>query len=141
MKQKKEPAQLYCKIVFVAALFLTTEISFYSLGFQIYFCTKHELKLLVVLFYCASVEISCLLLSILLDNVVIASIPDLLQIGGHHTQEDFAVRGKEPKDEVQIYTRKDATLWELTVLYVSSTENSLKSLSLPCLTHTTGSQL
>ncbi|KAL6004015.1 hypothetical protein ACLOJK_004561 [Asimina triloba] len=29
---------------------------------------------------------------------------------------DFAVRGKEPKDEVQIYTWKDATLRELTDL-------------------------
>ncbi|KAJ8443822.1 hypothetical protein Cgig2_017303 [Carnegiea gigantea] len=38
------------------------------------------------------------------------------KIGGHHTQEDFAVRGKEPKDEVQIYTWKDATLRELTDL-------------------------
>lgn len=35
-----------------------------------------------------------------------------LQSGGHHTAEDFAVRGKEPKDEVQIYTWKDATLRE-----------------------------
>lgn len=38
------------------------------------------------------------------------------QVGGHHTDEDFAVRGKEPKDEVQIYTWKDATLRELTDL-------------------------
>ncbi|RZC01976.1 Histone deacetylase complex subunit SAP18 isoform B [Glycine soja] len=30
--------------------------------------------------------------------------------------EDFAVRGKEPEDEVQIYTWKDATLRELTDL-------------------------
>ncbi|KAL9254189.1 Histone deacetylase complex subunit SAP18-like protein [Drosera capensis] len=36
--------------------------------------------------------------------------------GGHHTKEDFAIRGKEPKDEVQIYTWKDATLGELTDL-------------------------
>ncbi|XP_017429212.1 histone deacetylase complex subunit SAP18 [Vigna angularis] len=36
--------------------------------------------------------------------------------GGHHSMEDFAVRGKEPKDEVQIYTWKDATLRELTDL-------------------------
>ncbi|KAF8379377.1 hypothetical protein HHK36_028811 [Tetracentron sinense] len=41
---------------------------------------------------------------------------NFLQIGGHHTKEDFAVRGKEPKDEVQIYTWKDATLRELTDL-------------------------
>uniref|UniRef100_A0A6N2KQG7 18 kDa Sin3-associated polypeptide n=1 Tax=Salix viminalis TaxID=40686 RepID=A0A6N2KQG7_SALVM len=34
----------------------------------------------------------------------------------HHKPEDFAVRGKEPKDEVQIYTWKDATLHELTDL-------------------------
>lgn len=39
-----------------------------------------------------------------------------LKIGGHHSREDFAVRGKEPKDEVQIYTWKDATLRELTDL-------------------------
>lgn len=38
------------------------------------------------------------------------------KIGSHHTQEDFAVRGKEPKDEVQIYTWRDATLRELTDL-------------------------
>ncbi|XP_047338681.1 histone deacetylase complex subunit SAP18-like [Impatiens glandulifera] len=36
--------------------------------------------------------------------------------GSHHSDEDFAVRGKEPKDEVQIYTWKDATLRELTDL-------------------------
>jgi len=30
--------------------------------------------------------------------------------------DDFSVRGKEPKDEVQIYTWKDATLRELTDL-------------------------
>jgi histone deacetylase complex subunit SAP18 len=38
------------------------------------------------------------------------------KIGGHHTVEDFAIRGKEPKDEVQIYTWRDATLRELTDL-------------------------
>ncbi|KAK9277070.1 hypothetical protein L1049_006609 [Liquidambar formosana] len=38
------------------------------------------------------------------------------KIGGHHNMDDFAVRGKEPKDEVQIYTWKDATLRELTDL-------------------------
>ncbi|CAN8318693.1 unnamed protein product [Cochlearia groenlandica] len=36
--------------------------------------------------------------------------------GSHHTKEDYAVRGKEPKDEVQIYTWKDANLRELTDL-------------------------
>ncbi|XP_050386106.1 histone deacetylase complex subunit SAP18 [Argentina anserina] len=36
--------------------------------------------------------------------------------GSHHVAEDFAERGKEPKDEVQIYTWKDATLRELTDL-------------------------
>lgn len=30
--------------------------------------------------------------------------------------EDFSVRGKEPKEEVQIYTWRDATLRELTEL-------------------------
>lgn len=39
-----------------------------------------------------------------------------LQIGGHHSDNEFAVRGKEPKDEVQIYTWMDATLRELTDL-------------------------
>ncbi|KAJ9188409.1 hypothetical protein P3X46_003768 [Hevea brasiliensis] len=38
------------------------------------------------------------------------------KIGNHHSKEEFAVRGKEPKDEVQIYTWKDATLRELTDL-------------------------
>ncbi|GAB4856955.1 hypothetical protein Ancab_014873 [Ancistrocladus abbreviatus] len=38
------------------------------------------------------------------------------KIGGHHKREDFKSRGKEPKDEVQIYTWKDATLRELTDL-------------------------
>uniref|UniRef100_U5GJ82 Histone deacetylase complex subunit SAP18 n=1 Tax=Populus trichocarpa TaxID=3694 RepID=U5GJ82_POPTR len=41
---------------------------------------------------------------------------DREKIGSHHKPEDFAVRGKEPKDEVQIYTWKDATLRELTDL-------------------------
>eukprot|EP00898_Chlorokybus_atmophyticus_P001037 jgi/Chlat1/1934/Chrsp153S02242 len=36
--------------------------------------------------------------------------------GGHHTVEDFAVRGKEPAQELQIYTWPDATLRELTDL-------------------------
>ncbi|GBG69571.1 hypothetical protein CBR_g4404 [Chara braunii] len=36
--------------------------------------------------------------------------------GGHHSVDDFEVRGKEPKDEVQIYTWRDATLRELTDL-------------------------
>jgi histone deacetylase complex subunit SAP18 len=38
------------------------------------------------------------------------------QVAGHHQNEEFSVRGKEPKDEVQIYTWKDATLRELTDL-------------------------
>ncbi|XP_048435918.1 histone deacetylase complex subunit SAP18-like [Pyrus x bretschneideri] len=38
------------------------------------------------------------------------------KIGAHHSEVDFAVRGNEPKDEVQIYTWKDATLRELTDL-------------------------
>ncbi|KAB1217148.1 Histone deacetylase complex subunit SAP18 [Morella rubra] len=44
---------------------------------------------------------------------------DREKIGSHHSEEDFAVRGKEPKDEVQIYTWKDATLRELTDLMIS----------------------
>ena len=36
------------------------------------------------------------------------------KIGSPHSKEDFAVRGKEPKDEVQVYTWKVATLRELT---------------------------
>ncbi|KAL8159291.1 hypothetical protein V2J09_000828 [Rumex salicifolius] len=38
------------------------------------------------------------------------------KIGGLHDKEEFSVRGKEPKDEVQIYTWKDATLRELADL-------------------------
>ncbi|CAN4097417.1 unnamed protein product [Withania somnifera] len=38
------------------------------------------------------------------------------KVGGHHSDNEFAVRGKEPKDEVQIYTWMDATLRELTDL-------------------------
>ncbi|KNA25928.1 hypothetical protein SOVF_002110 isoform B [Spinacia oleracea] len=38
------------------------------------------------------------------------------KVGSHHTKEDFAVRGNEPKNEFQIYTWKDATLRELTDL-------------------------
>ncbi|KAI4377712.1 hypothetical protein MLD38_015297 [Melastoma candidum] len=38
------------------------------------------------------------------------------KVGGHHSKEEFAIRGKEPKDEVQIYTWKDANLRELTDL-------------------------
>ncbi|KAK4373078.1 hypothetical protein RND71_008462 [Anisodus tanguticus] len=38
------------------------------------------------------------------------------KVGGHHNDNEFAVRGKEPKDEVQIYTWMDATLRELTDL-------------------------
>ncbi|CAN6247401.1 unnamed protein product [Urochloa humidicola] len=38
------------------------------------------------------------------------------KVAAHHQNEEFAVRGKEPKDEVQIYTWKDATLRELTDL-------------------------
>ncbi|GJP39644.1 hypothetical protein CLOM_g23992 [Closterium sp. NIES-68] len=36
--------------------------------------------------------------------------------GGHHDLDVFAVRGQEPKEEVQMYTWKDATLRELTDL-------------------------
>ncbi|KAH8931567.1 hypothetical protein BDL97_19G029400 [Sphagnum fallax] len=46
----------------------------------------------------------------------LATVVDREKIGGHHTVEDFAIRGKEPKDEVQIYTWRDATLRELTDL-------------------------
>ncbi|CAL8464441.1 g3976 [Coccomyxa elongata] len=38
------------------------------------------------------------------------------QFGGHHRLEDYARRGQEPKDEVQMYTWPDATLRELTDL-------------------------
>lgn len=38
------------------------------------------------------------------------------QEGEHHKVEDFATRGKEPEDEVQMYTWMDATLRELTDL-------------------------
>lgn len=39
-----------------------------------------------------------------------------MQEGGHHDLEDYAARGKEPQDEVQMYTWTDATLRELTDL-------------------------
>ncbi|KAJ8500148.1 hypothetical protein OPV22_010700 [Ensete ventricosum] len=48
------------------------------------------------------------------------------KIGGHHPAEDFAVRGKEPKDEVQIYTWKDATLRELTDLVKEVSQEARK---------------
>ncbi|GAB4861858.1 hypothetical protein Ancab_037114 [Ancistrocladus abbreviatus] len=38
------------------------------------------------------------------------------KLGSHHVRADFADRGKEPKNEFQIYTWKDATLRELTDL-------------------------
>uniref|UniRef100_A0A8R7V8H9 Histone deacetylase complex subunit SAP18 n=1 Tax=Triticum urartu TaxID=4572 RepID=A0A8R7V8H9_TRIUA len=38
------------------------------------------------------------------------------KVGGHHLDEEFSKRGKEPKDEVQIYTWMDATLPELIVV-------------------------
>lgn len=44
------------------------------------------------------------------------SLVAIEQNGAHHTVEDFSIRGKEPKDEVQIYTWRDATLRELTDL-------------------------
>lgn len=57
----------------------------------------------------------------MLSVILLTNFPNLRhqnfeQVGGHHTDEDFAVRGKEPKDEVQIYTWMDATLRELTDL-------------------------
>ncbi|TQD87677.1 hypothetical protein C1H46_026765 [Malus baccata] len=39
--------------------------------------------------------------------------------GSHRTNADFAVRGKEPKDEVQIYTWKDATLLACTRMFLT----------------------
>lgn len=38
------------------------------------------------------------------------------RIGGHHNIEEYAVRGKEPDGEVQIYTWPDASLRELAEL-------------------------
>ncbi|KAF8380373.1 hypothetical protein HHK36_027858 [Tetracentron sinense] len=49
-------------------------------------------------------------------GVADAGVDGRSEVGSHHSMEDFAVRGKEPKDEVQIYTWKDATLRELTDL-------------------------
>ena len=49
----------------------------------------------------------------MLKNYVCASS---LQHGAHHHLEEFAERGKEPKEEVQVYTWMDATLRELTEL-------------------------
>lgn len=51
-----------------------------------------------------------------------------LQSGGHHTAEDFAVRGKEPKDEVQIYTWKYATLRELADLVLSAVSHAQSNI-------------
>ncbi|KAL8142176.1 hypothetical protein V2J09_015208 [Rumex salicifolius] len=48
------------------------------------------------------------------------------KVGGHHVTEDFAVRGKEPKNEFQIYTWKDATLRELTDLVKEVTPEARK---------------
>jgi len=38
------------------------------------------------------------------------------KLGGHHRSEDFNRRGREPEEEVQIYTWRDATLRELADL-------------------------
>lgn len=51
------------------------------------------------------------------EKVVPLLLRVFTKVGGHHENEEFAKRGKEPvKDEVQIYTWKDATLKELTDL-------------------------
>ena len=79
--------------------------------------TAYETKTIFISFPCTFkhylwTEIMCLVW-----NMYPMTHPSkVLQIGGHHSREDFAVRGKEPKDEVQIYTWKDATLRELTDL-------------------------
>ncbi|ELR15541.1 P18, putative [Acanthamoeba castellanii str. Neff] len=39
-----------------------------------------------------------------------------IKTGGHHRVEDFQARGREPAEEVQIYTWKDATLREMANL-------------------------
>lgn len=54
------------------------------------------------------------------------------QIGSHHLNEDFKVRGKEPKDEVQIYTWKDATLRELTDLVIPTSPLNIFAFYLLC---------
>ncbi|PWZ20483.1 Histone deacetylase complex subunit SAP18 [Zea mays] len=58
------------------------------------------------------------------EDAAPASVMDVdaveLEVAGHHQNEEFAVRGKKPKDEVQIYTWKDATLHELTDLVGST---------------------
>ncbi|GFH28444.1 uncharacterized protein HaLaN_26935 [Haematococcus lacustris] len=41
--------------------------------------------------------------------------------GGHHKLDEFAVRGKEPSGEIQIYTWMDATLRELSDLIKEKT--------------------
>lgn len=56
-----------------------------------------------------------------------------MKLGGHHSEEEFAVRGKEPKDEVQIYTWKDATLRELTDLVCDPYQHPI--LSFPCIVY------
>ncbi|KAG6748023.1 hypothetical protein POTOM_047918 [Populus tomentosa] len=55
------------------------------------------------------------------------------KVGEHHSEEDFAVRGKEPKDEVQIYTWKDATLHELTDLVRADALPRLRSIQCFCV--------
>jgi histone deacetylase complex subunit SAP18 len=78
--------------------------------FNFIFCALVDILVLWIL--CLFMLTSC--------SIHMQTCPLLLRvftkIGGHHTDEDFAVRGKEPKDEVQIYTWKDATLRELTDL-------------------------
>jgi len=38
------------------------------------------------------------------------------KVGSHHRSEEYDLRGKNPKDELQIYTWRDANLRELTNL-------------------------
>ena len=47
---------------------------------------------------------------------LLLNVVSCFKTGEHHTMEDYANRGKVPRDEVQIYTWMDATLRELTDL-------------------------
>eukprot|EP00695_Tsukubamonas_globosa_P000620 TRINITY_DN1527_c0_g1_i1.p1 TRINITY_DN1527_c0_g1~~TRINITY_DN1527_c0_g1_i1.p1 ORF type:complete len:125 (+),score=34.22 TRINITY_DN1527_c0_g1_i1:55-375(+) len=46
------------------------------------------------------------------------------QVGAHHRETDFAEKGREPTDEMQIYTWKDATLREIATLIQSVNEKA-----------------
>jgi len=50
-----------------------------------------------------------------------------IKFGGHHVLRDFEPRGREPKNELQIHTWKDATLRELAELIKDVDRNARES--------------